>query len=354
MIERKLEEIRGKLDELNAFLAQPDAMADPARWRAALKEQSELAPVAAKADEYDAALRDCSDLEEALASGDHELEELARDEKPRAEERLARLTEEIREMLLPRDPNDDRNVVMEIRAGTGGEEAALFAADLMRMYMRYAERKGLRAELTDLNETEIGGCKEATLVISGRGAFRLLKYESGAHRVQRVPETESGGRIHTSAATVAVLPEAEEVELEINPADLRIDTYRSSGAGGQHVNKTDSAIRITHLPTGLVVTCQDEKSQTKNKAKALRVLRSRLYDKRQSEMDAEYAAVRRNQVGSGDRSERIRTYNFPQGRVTDHRIGVTLYKLDAFMQGDMDPIIEPLIIAERTQRMQRE
>jgi peptide chain release factor 1 len=254
-------------------------------------------------------------------------------------------------MLLPKDKNDEKNVIIELRAGTGGEEAALFGADLLRMYRRYAERHGYKAELISVNETEMGGVKEAILSFAGKGAYSRLKYESGVHRVQRVPETESQGRIQTSAATVAVLPEAEEVEVQISPNDLRIDTYRSSGAGGQHVNKTESAIRITHLPTGLVVQCQDEKSQIKNKEQAMRVLKARLFDLYRSEKDAAEASVRKSQVGSGDRSERIRTYNFPQGRVSDHRINLTLYKLEAFVDGDMDEVLDALILADRSERL---
>jgi len=351
---QKLEEVVERFKEVEGLLSEGAVLSDRERFLALTREHAELREVV---ETYEHFKKVCTDIEGTkglLQENDPELKEMAHAELPGLENARADLEQRLQTLLLPRDPNDDKNIFLEIRAGTGGEEAALFAMDLLRMYSRYAERKGLRVEITDLSETEIGGCKEATMVISGKGAFRLLKYESGAHRVQRVPETESGGRIHTSAATVAVLPEAEEVDLIINPSDLRIDTYRSSGAGGQHVNKTDSAIRITHLPTGLVVTCQDEKSQTKNKDKAMRVLRSRLYDQMQSDMNAEYAAARKTQIGSGDRSERIRTYNFPQGRVTDHRIGLTLYKLDSFLQGDMDPIIEPLIIAERTERMQRE
>ena len=260
----------------------------------------------------------------------------------------------MRALLLPKDPNDDKNVIIEIRAGTGGDEAALFGADLMRMYQRYAERRGYKAEIISLNDTEMGGVKEAVFSLSGKGAYSRMKYESGVHRVQRVPETESQGRIHTSAATVAVLPEAEDVEVQLNMNELVIDTYRSSGAGGQHVNKTESAIRITHIPTGIVVQCQDERSQLKNKEQALRVLKTRLYDLYRSEKAAEEASTRKNQVGSGDRSERIRTYNFPQGRVTDHRINMTLYRLMGFLDGDMDEMIDALILAERAERLSLE
>jgi len=264
------------------------------------------------------------------------------------------LIEELKIMLLPKDPNDDKNVIIEIRAGTGGDEAALFGADLLRMYQRYAERHGYKTEFLNDNMTEIGGVKEVTLSLMGKGAYSRMKFESGVHRVQRVPETESQGRIHTSAATVAVLPEAEDVEVEIDAKDLQIDTYRSGGAGGQHVNKTESAIRITHLPTGLVVQCQDERSQHKNKDKAMRVLKSRLLELYQSQKESAEASARKSMVGSGDRSERIRTYNFPQGRVTDHRINMTLYRLDAFLDGDMDEMIDGLILAERTAQLSGE
>ena len=276
------------------------------------------------------------------------MKELVHAELNEQEALAAKQEETLHTLLLPKDPNDDRDVILEIRAGTGGDEASLFGADLLRMYLRYAERNGYRVEYISSNMTDMGGVKEVVLSLGGRrGAYSRLKYESGVHRVQRVPETESQGRIHTSAATVAVLPEVDDVQIELRDADLRIDTYRSSGAGGQHVNKTESAIRITHLPTGIVVQCQDEKSQLKNKEQAMRVLKSRLFDHYQSQQDAALASERRNQIGSGDRSERIRTYNFPQGRVTDHRIGLTLYKLEQFLDGDMDELIDALIVAER-------
>jgi peptide chain release factor 1 len=350
----KLAALKARYDELTLFLSQPDAMADPAKWRSALKEQADSTETLEKYQAYLDTQRELEDVQELLHGGDADMAELAKEEEGPLKERLAGLEEELRLLMAPRDPNDDKNVIMELRAGTGGEEAALFAMDLLKMYLHYCERRGYKAEITDISETEIGGCKEATVMISGKGAYSRLKYESGAHRVQRVPETESGGRIHTSAATVAVLPEAEEVELEINPNELKVDTYRASGAGGQHVNRTDSAIRITHLPTGLVVTCQDERSQIKNREKAMRVLRSRLFDMLESEKNSKESQARKAMVGSGDRSERIRTYNFPQGRVTDHRIGVTLYKLDAFLSGDMDELLDQLTLAEREARMQQE
>ena len=282
-----------------------------------------------------------------------ELRELAEQELEQAKKDIARTSDELKILLLPRDPNDEKNVIMEIRGGAGGEEAALFSAVLFRMYSMYAERHGWQTELLNVNETELGGYKEISFMISGDGAYSRLKYESGVHRVQRVPETETQGRVHTSTATVAVLPEVDDVEIEINPKDLQIDTFRSSGAGGQHINKTSSAIRITHLPTGMVVECQDERSQFKNKDKAMRVLRSRLYEIEQAKQDAQVAADRRSQVGTGDRSERIRTYNYPQGRLTDHRIGLTLYRLDDILNGDLDEVIDALVAADRAAKLEQ-
>ena len=282
---------------------------------------------------------------------DPEMKELAQEELQQAKNDIARLEDELKILLLPRDPNDEKNIYVEIRGGAGGEEAALFGAMLMRMYMRYAERHGWKTEMLEASMTELGGVKEAVFAITGEGAFSRLKYESGVHRVQRIPVTESNGKRQTSTATVAVLPEAEEVDVKINPDDLRIDVYRASGHGGQYINKTDSAVRITHIPSGIVVTCQDEKSQLKNKEKAMRVLRARLYEKLQEEKDAAYASDRRAQVGTGDRSERIRTYNFNEGRVTDHRIGKTIYAIDAFVDGDMDDIIDPLIYADQQEQL---
>jgi peptide chain release factor 1 len=350
----KIRNMEARLEELALFLSQPDAMSDPKRWRDALKEHADLEEIDRGAKAYLRVLDDIASAKEALESGDEELEELAREELAELEPQAVKLEEEVRLAFVPKDPNDDKNVILEIRAGTGGEEAALFAMDLLKMYTRYAEGRGYQMEVTSLSETELGGCVKAVCMISGKGAFSRLKFESGAHRVQRVPETESGGRIHTSAATVAVLPEAEEVDVQIDPKDLRIDLYRASGAGGQHVNRTDSAVRLTHLPTGIVVECQDERSQIKNKDKAMRVLRSRVKDYYQGQVDAEYEEQRRSRVGSGDRSERIRTYNFPQNRVTDHRIGLTLYHLDTFLQGAMDEMLDALILADRTERLQRE
>ena len=343
----KLQNIRKRYEELSERISSVEVMANREEWKKLVKEHSNLEEVAAAAEKY---LKLCAE-EDSLKSllEDAEMKELAQEELPLVHQQLEEMEQEIRVLLLPRDENDERNVVMEIRAGTGGEEAALFAADLYRMYSRYAERHRYRLELISLSEAEMGGIKEVVFVVAGKGAYRHLKFESGVHRVQRVPATESQGRIHTSAATVAVLPEAEDVEVEISANDLRVDVYRSGGHGGQSVNTTDSAVRITHLPTGLVVTCQDEKSQLKNKEKALRVLKSRLLDFYRSQEEAEMSSNRRDQVGSGDRSERIRTYNFPQGRVSDHRINLTLYKLAAFMDGEMDEMIDALIVHEQTE-----
>ena len=345
----KLLWIEGRYDEITQLMTQPDVAADADRLRRLMQEHAQLEPVLEAYRAWKKLLERDREADEMLA--DPEMAEMAREEKEELREAIPAAQRALQLLLLPQDPNDDRSVVMEIRAGAGGEEAALFGAMLLRMYQHYAERRGWRFELTDANMTELGGVKEATFMIAGRGAFRRLKFESGVHRVQRVPSTESSGRIHTSTATVAVLPEAEDVEVQVNPGDLRIDVYRSTGHGGQCINTTDSAVRITHLPTGLVVTCQDEKSQIKNREKAMRVLKARLYDMYRSKADAEYAENRRSQVGTGDRSERIRTYNFPQGRVTDHRIGLTLYQLEAFVDGDCDPVIDALVLADEAERL---
>ena len=350
----KLKGIKERYEQLTALLSDPAVIGDQNRYRELSKEQAGLTDIVNAYDEYmaaDAEIESCKAmLEEA---DDAAMREMIHEELNGLSAKEHELSEQLKVMLLPKDPNDDKDVIIEVRAGTGGEEAALFGADLLRMYTRYAERHGYKAELMNENYTEKGGVKEVVLSLQGKGAYSRMKFESGVHRVQRVPETESQGRIHTSAATVAVLPEAEDVEVDINPNDLQIDTYRSGGAGGQHVNKTESAIRITHIPTGLVVQCQDERSQHKNRDKAMRVLKSRLLELYQSKAAEAEADERKSQVGSGDRSERIRTYNFPQSRVTDHRIGLTLYKLEAFLDGDMDEIIDALILAERTRCPQR-
>lgn len=349
----KIEAVERRYEELSTRMTDPAVIGDSELLMNLMKEHREIEPLVFKFKEYKKAKSDMDGAREMLEAGglDKELKEMAEEEYETAKADIERLSDELKILLLPKDPNDDRNVIVEIRGGAGGEEAALFAASLMRMYTMYAESRRWRVELVGANETELGGYKEVSFMVEGVGAYSRLKYESGVHRVQRVPETETQGRIHTSTVTVAVLPEAEEVELEINPADLQIDTYRSGGAGGQHVNKTESAIRITHLPTGLVVECQDERSQYKNKDKAMKVLRSRLYERMVSEQNEAIASDRRAQVGTGDRSERIRTYNFPQGRMTDHRIGLTLYKLDQIMNGDIDEIVDALITYYRTEML---
>ena len=345
----KLRQIENRYSELESKLADPAYYSDPAVFTGLCREQRELQPVVETYRAYTACQGQIAQAEALLS--DPELHEIAREEIDLGRARCAELEQQLRVLLLPRDPNDDRNVILELRTGVGGEESALFAHSLYRMYNMYADAHGWKTEIANLNETELGGVREASLLISGQGAYSRLKFESGVHRVQRVPETETGGRIHTSTATVAVLPEMDAVEVHIDPKDLQIDTYRSGGAGGQHVNKTESAIRITHLPTGLVVQCQDERSQLKNKEKAMRVLKSRLLELYQSEKDAKEAGARKSMVGSGDRSERIRTYNFPQGRVTDHRINLTLYRLESFLDGDMDEVIDALIIADRAAQL---
>lgn len=349
----KLSFISDKYNALTDKVSDPQIIADQSKWQKYAKELSELEPIVKKFQEYQQIKKIIAESKELLneSSSDEELRELAKLELSEMEDKVEPLEEELKVLLLPKDPNDEKNVILEIRAGTGGDEAALFGADLFRMYSRYAERRGWKTELMEMNETGIGGIKEAVLLIRGKGAYSRLKYESGAHRVQRVPETESSGRVHTSAATVAVLPEVDEVEVNLNPNDVRVDVYRSSGNGGQSVNTTDSAVRLTHIPTGTVVTCQDEKSQIKNKEKAFKVLAARLYDVMIREQTDEISQQRKSQVGSGDRSERIRTYNFPQGRVSDHRTGVTLYKLDAFLDGDLDEIIDGLITTDQAEKM---
>jgi len=349
----KLDFIKEKYEELSLKVSDPEVINDQVTWQKQIKDMSEMEPIVNKYKEYKKARNDLKDIKEMLNDGgmDDEMKDLAKMELSELEEKTETLSKELQVLLLPKDPNDDKNVIVEVRAGTGGEEAGLFGSDLLRMYMRYAERRGWKTEIIDVNDTGIGGIKEAVILIKGRGAYSRLKYESGVHRVQRVPETESSGRIHTSAATVAVLPEIDDVEVDLNPNDVRVDVYRSSGNGGQSVNTTDSAVRLTHVPTGIVVTCQDEKSQIKNKDKAFKVLRAKLYDIKLQEQNKEISESRKSQVGSGDRSERIRTYNFPQGRVSDHRIGLTLYKLDYFLDGDLDEIIEGLITFYQAEKM---
>lgn len=348
----KLRQIENRYAELESKLADPAYYSDPAVFTKLCREQRELQPVVEAYRAYTACQAQIVQAEALL--GDPELHEIAREEIEQDRARCAELEQQLRVLLLPRDPNDDRNVILEIRTGVGGEESALFAHTLYRMYNMYADAHGWKTEIANLNETELGGVREASLLISGQGAYSRLKFESGVHRVQRVPETESQGRIHTSTVTVAVLPEAEEVDVEINPADLQIDTYRSGGAGGQHVNKTESAIRITHLPTGTVVECQDERSQYKNKDRAMKILRSRILEAEREKQHEAIAGERRAQVGTGDRSERIRTYNFPQGRVSDHRIGLTLYKIEQIMNGALDEVIDALITADTAEKLKAE
>lgn len=350
----KLAAIENKYLELESLISDPDILADVPRWQKYNQEHAALSEIVEKYRQYKKACNELSENKAMLAEeDDNEFKKLLETEIASLQKGKEAFEKELPLLLLPKDPNDTKNVIIEIRGGVGGDEAALFAGDLFRMYSRYAEMKGWKTEILDANATELGGFKEVSFCIEGRGAYSRLKYESGTHRVQRVPETESSGRIHTSAVTVAVLPEVEDVEIDIKQSDLRIDTYRASGAGGQYVNKTDSAIRITHIPTGIVVQCQDEKSQLKNKEKAMRVLRARINDEAQKAQQKEIAADRKSQVGSGDRSQRIRTYNFPQGRVTDHRIGMTLHKLDAVLNGELDELINALITADQAERLQQ-
>ena len=347
----KLDFITEKYDELAQKVSDPATINNQPVWQKLVKEMGEMEPIVKAYKEYKKAKTDLADAKEILEEGDEEMRELAKMEISELEDTIENQEAELKILLLPKDPNDEKNVILEIRAGTGGDEAALFGADLLRMYTRYAERNRWKTEMMDINDTGLGGIKEAVILIKGKGAYSRLKYESGAHRVQRVPETESSGRVHTSAATVAVLPEVDDVEVDLNPNDVRVDVYRASGNGGQCVNTTDSAVRLTHEPTGLVVTCQDEKSQIKNKEKAFKVLKARLYDMMVQEQNKEIADQRKSLVGSGDRSERIRTYNFPQGRVSDHRIGLTLYKLDAFLDGAIDEIVDGLITSDQAEKM---
>lgn len=351
---KKLDSIENKYEEITELLSKPEVISDQNNYQKYTRAHAELSDIVAKYRDYKSILQQISDAKEMMTEEQEaEFRKMLEDEMNMLKDQRDECEQTLKVLLLPKNPDDDKSVIMEIRAGTGGEEAALFASDLYRMYSRYAESQGWKIDVMDSHFTDIGGIKELTFVVEGQGAYSKLKYESGVHRVQRVPSTESGGRIHTSAATVAVLPEAEEVEVEIEPNELRIDVYCSSGPGGQSVNTTQSAVRITHIPTGLVVTCQDEKSQHKNKAKALRVLRARLKEVIEEEKNSELAGARRSQVGTGDRSERIRTYNFPQGRVSDHRINLTLHKLDAILEGDLSEIINSLTTHDQAERMKQ-
>lgn len=348
----KLQQVEERFEKVNELLCLPETVSDQSKYASLMKELKNLTPLVETYREYKKAVSDGEAAKEMLAEKpDKDLKELLELEIEECKIKVEELNEQLKILLLPKDPNDDKNVIIEIRAGAGGEEAALFGNSLFRMYSMYSENRGWKPEVLSVNETGLGGIKEISFMITGEGAYSRFKFESGVHRVQRVPETESGGRIHTSTVTVAVLPEAEEVDIAIDPTDLQIDTYRSSGAGGQHVNKTESAIRITHLPTGTVVECQDERSQHKNRERAMKILRSRLLEAEREKQNAEIADERRSQVGTGDRSERIRTYNFPQGRVSDHRIGLTLYRIEAIMNGDLDEIIDALITADTADKL---
>lgn len=348
----KLEVLNEKYIELSEKISDPETLSDSQKLQKLMKEQSQLEPIVTKYNEYKNVVDQLEDSKAMLNEKlDDDFKEMVKEEVKELASRKEELEQEIRILLLPKDPNDDKDVIVEVRAGVGGDEAGLFAGDLLRMYLRYAERQGWRTEFISVNEQGIGGYKEVIFSIKGKGAYSKLKYESGVHRVQRVPDTESSGRIHTSSATVAVLPEVDDIEIEINPNDVRVDVFRSSGNGGQCVNTTDSAVRLTHIPTGIVISCQDEKSQLKNKDKAFKVLKARLYDKYQQEQNDEQAQARKSQVGSGDRSERIRTYNFPQGRVSDHRIGLTLYKLDSFIDGDITEMLDALLTSDQAEKL---
>ena len=348
----KLMVLEDKYKELSEKVADPEIISDQPTWQKLMKENSELEPIVMKYREYRKVNETIAESKQILEEeSDEDLRELAKMELAEAESEIVNIEDELKLLLVPKDPNDEKNVIVEVRGGAGGDEAALFAGDLFRMYSRYAERRGWKTSLMSSNETGVGGYKEVSFLIKGKGAYSRLKYESGVHRVQRIPTTESGGRIHTSTATVAVLPEVDDVEVQINPEDLRFDVFRASGNGGQCVNTTDSAVRLTHIPTGEVVSCQDEKSQLKNKEKALKVLKARLYDRALADQQKEISAERKSQVGTGDRSERIRTYNFPQGRVSDHRINLTLYKLDSFIDGDIDEMIDGLITVDQAEKM---
>ena len=352
----KLKSVEEKFDDINAQLCNPDVVSDMDKYRKLMQDVKHLTPIVEKYREYKKAVADLDEAKLLLDEGglDKDFREMVLEQLEDSKQQVEIIGEELKILLLPRDPNDDRNVIIEIRGGAGGEESALFANSLFRMYSMYAEARGWKPEILSANPTELGGFKEVSFMISGDGAYSRFKFESGVHRVQRVPETESQGRIHTSTVTVAVLPEAQDVDVEINPADLQIDTFRSSGAGGQHINKTESAIRITHIPTGTIVECQDERSQHKNKDKAMKILRSRILEAEREKQNKEIAGERKSQVGTGDRSERIRTYNYPQGRVSDHRIGLTLYKLEAILNGDLDEVIDALITADTAEKLKSE
>ncbi len=345
----KLQAVASRYEELCAKSEQPDFYSDPKQAARLLREKNDLAPIVESYHAYNRAIQEMEDAQELMA--DPEMKELCQQTYQDAREEKERLYRELQILLLPKDPNDEKNVIVEIRGGVGGEESALFAHSLFRMYSMYAAAKGWSIELMNYSETELGGIKEADFVVSGRGAYSRMKYESGVHRVQRVPETESGGRVHTSTATVAVLPEMEEVDVQLNPADIEMQVYRASGAGGQHVNKTSSAVRLIHKPSGIVVACQEERSQLQNREKCMRMLASKLYEQEQQRLDSQVTGMRRSQVGTGMRNERIRTYNFPQGRVTDHRIGLTLYKIDSVMDGDLDEIIDALATADQAEKL---
>ena len=348
----RLESISRHYEEIQRFMTEPDIVNDTEKYLKLMRESSDLEPLYTTYKRYLEAVAGEKEALEMLASEkDPEMIELAKAELAEAKENQPTLIKELQILLLPKDENDDKNIIMEIRGGAGGDEAALFAAELYRMYINYAERRGYKTELMSVNETGIGGMKEAVFVVTGKGAYSRLKYEAGVHRVQRVPVTESGGRIHTSTATVAVMPEAEDVDVEINPADVKMEVFRSSGAGGQHINKTSSAVRLIHIPTGMVAECQEERSQLQNREKAMRLLRARLYEIEYNKKHDEVAEAKRSQVGTGDRSEKIRTYNFPQGRVTDHRIGLTLYSIDKVLNGDLDPLLDPIIAADQAAKL---
>ena len=348
----KLENVEKRYEELNQKISDPEVIANQSEWQKLMKEHADIQDLVEKYREYKKVSQAIEELKEML--DDKEMHDLAQMELDENREKLPKIEEELKLLLVPKDPNDDKNVIVEIRGGAGGEESSLFAGDLFRMYSMYAEKKRWKLDVVNLNETELGGIKEVTFIISGKGAYSRLKFESGVHRVQRVPDTESSGRIHTSTATVAVLPEVSDVEIEINPSDLKVDTFRSSGAGGQHINKTESAIRITHIPTGVVVECQTERSQIQNRETAMKMLRSKLYEAEMEKQNNELASARKSQVGSGDRSEKIRTYNFPQGGITDHRIGLSMYQVDEFLNGGIDEMIDALNAADRAAKLAEE